>query len=69
MKSIYLLYLLIAIISNLTITTLNYRRAVSGRSDFMAYNNFPEVYHGQGITKPPFSGGERVVTGQGINTI
>lgn len=48
-----------------TVTRLNYRMAVSGRSDFFAYNNFPEVYHGQGISKAAFSGGERPVTGQG----
>jgi hypothetical protein len=43
--------------------------AVPVRSDFLAYHRFPEVYHGQGITTPPFSGGERAVAGQGINTI
>ena len=37
-----------------TVTPLNYRMAVSGRSDFPAYHNFPEVYHGQGITTAPF---------------
>nr|QUW43695.1 hypothetical protein [Klebsiella pneumoniae] len=37
-----------------TVTQLNYRMAVSGRSDFFAYNNFPEVYHGQGISKASF---------------
>ena len=51
-----------------TVTLLNYRMAVSGRSDFFAYNNFPEVYHGQGISKAAFSGGERPVTGQGRDT-
>ena len=51
-----------------TVTRLNYRMAVSGRSDFFAYNNFPEVYHGQGISKAAFSGGERPVTGQGRDT-
>ncbi|HAE4776234.1 TPA: hypothetical protein MJA80_24720 [Klebsiella pneumoniae] len=56
-------------ISHETVTPLNYRMTVSGRSDFPAYHNFPEVYHGQGITTPPFSGGERAVAGQGINTI
>jgi hypothetical protein len=40
--------------------------AVPVRSDFLAYHRFPEVYHGQGITTPPFSGGERAVAGQGI---
>jgi hypothetical protein len=48
-----------------TVTPLNYRMAVSGRSDFPAYNNFPEVYHAHGISKAPFSGGERAVTGRG----
>jgi hypothetical protein len=41
---------------------------VSRRSDFPEYSNFPEVYHGEGITTPPFSGAEWPVTGQGINT-
>ena len=30
--------------------------AVSGRSDFLAYHNFPEVYHGGEISKAVFSG-------------
>ncbi|MDU2030731.1 MAG: hypothetical protein E6724_24570, partial [Escherichia coli] len=47
---------------------LNYRRAVPVRSDFPAYHNFPEVYHGEGITTPPFSGADRAVTVQGSNT-
>lgn len=55
-------------ISHETVTLLNYRMAVSGRSDFLAYHNFPEVYHGQGISKAAFSGGERPVTGQGRDT-
>ena len=42
--------------------------AVSGRSDFLLIHNFPEVYHGQGITTPPISGAGRPVTGEGINT-
>nr|AVX49925.1 hypothetical protein [Escherichia coli] len=42
--------------------------AVPVRSDFLSYHNFPEVYHGQGISKAPFSGVERAVTGQGVNT-
>jgi hypothetical protein len=33
-----------------------------------AFTKFPEVYHGQGISKAPFSGGERAVTGQGRDT-
>lgn len=47
---------------------LNYRMVVSGRSDFLVYTKFPEVYHAHGITTPPFSGGDRTVTGQGLNT-
>ena len=35
---------------------LNYRMTVSGRSDFLAYHNFPEVYHGGEISKAAFSG-------------
>ncbi len=53
------------VIRHETVTQLNYRMAVSGRSDFFAYNNFPEVYHGQGISKAAFSGGERPVAGRG----
>ena len=56
------------VIRHETVTQLNYRMAVSGRSDFLAYHNFPEVYHGQGITTPPFYGGERAVAGQGYDT-
>ena len=56
------------VIRHETVTQLNYRMAVSGRSDFFAYNNFPEVYHGQGISKAAFSGGERQVTGEGRDT-
>ena len=44
------------IISSLITTPLNYRMAVSGRSDFLAYSNFPEVYHGGEISKAAFSG-------------
>ncbi|STW81041.1 Uncharacterised protein [Klebsiella pneumoniae] len=51
-----------------TVTRLNYRMTVSGRSDFPAYNNFPEVYHAHGISKAAFSGGERAVTGEGRDT-
>jgi len=36
--------------------------AVSGRTGFMAYNNFPEVYHGGKISKAPLSAAERQVT-------
>ena len=38
------------------------------RSDFYAIAQFPEVYHGQGISKAGFSGGEGAVTGQGRET-
>jgi len=41
---------------------------VSVRSDFLAFNNFPEMYHDHGISKAPFSEVERAVTGQGVNT-
>lgn len=62
-----------AIITSLIITThiathVNYRMAVPGGSDFLAYLNFPEVYHAHEITTPPFYGGERAVAGQGRNT-
>jgi hypothetical protein len=56
------------IISSHIATPLNYRMAVPAGSDFLHIYRFPEVYHGQGITTLPFSGGERAVTGQGINT-
>lgn len=55
-------------ISHETVTPLNYRMTVSGRSDFPTYNNFPEVYHAHGISKAAFSGGERAVTGEGRDT-
>lgn len=55
--------------SNQIATSLNYRAAVSVRSDFFDISTFPEVWHAHGITSPPFSGGERAGTGQGINTI
>jgi len=47
------------IISSHINTLLNYRMAVPFRSDFLAYKKFPEVYHGEGITTPPFSGVQR----------
>ena len=47
---------------------INYRIAVPVRSDFYAIAQFPEVYHGQGITTPPFSGAERPISGQGRDT-
>ncbi|OZP61326.1 hypothetical protein EKN26_19170 [Enterobacter bugandensis] len=56
------------IISRNIATPVNYRRTVSGRSDFPAYHNFPEMYHAHGITTPHFSGAAHPVTGQGINT-
>jgi hypothetical protein len=37
-------------------------------SDFSRFMKFPEVYHGQGISKAAFSGGEQAVTGQGRDT-
>nr|BBI29085.1 hypothetical protein [Klebsiella pneumoniae] len=40
----------------------------SGGSEFLRITKFPEVYHGQGISKAAFSGGERPVTGQGRDT-
>jgi hypothetical protein len=56
------------IISRLIATLLNYRMTVPVRSDFSVISPFPEVYHGQGISKAAFSGGEQAVTGQGRNT-
>ncbi|PLJ06930.1 hypothetical protein B6J59_28080 [Klebsiella pneumoniae] len=55
-------------ISNETVTALNYRTAVLAGSDFSRLMKFPEVYHAHGITTPSFSGGERAVTGLGVNT-
>ena len=43
------------IISSHIATRLNYRMAVSVRSDFLAYFNFPEVYHDGEISKAPLS--------------
>ena len=59
--------LMLIIISHIT-TELNYRMAVPSGSDFYRYAKFPEVYHGQGISKAAFSGGERPVAGQGRDT-
>ncbi|CCI78760.1 unnamed protein product [Klebsiella pneumoniae subsp. rhinoscleromatis SB3432] len=56
------------IISGLINTQCNYRTAVPSGSDFSRLEKFPEVYHGQGITTQPFSGGERAVTGEGMDT-
>lgn len=47
---------------------LNYLAAVLVRSDFSRSAKFSEVYHGQGITTPPFSGGEQAVAGKGGST-
>ena len=55
-------------ISHETVTPLNYRTAVPVGSDFSHFMKFPEVYHGQGISKAAFSGSERAVTGQGRDT-
>ena len=50
-------------ITSIHITTpLNYRRAVSVRSDFPEYHNFPEVYHGEGISKAAISADGQQVT-------
>ena len=56
------------ITSSHTATPLNYRTAVPYGSDFSRFTKFPEVYHGERISKAPFSGGERAVTGQGRDT-
>lgn len=53
------------IISSLITTLLNYRTAITVRSDFSVINGFPEVYRGYGISTARISGGERVVTGLG----
>ncbi|KJX16038.1 hypothetical protein SG74_23020 [Enterobacter hormaechei subsp. xiangfangensis] len=42
--------------------------AVPVRSDFLAYNDFPEVYHGDGISKAAISAAARRVTARIINT-
>lgn len=52
-----------AIISIHIATPINYRMSVPVRSDFYVIAQFPEVYHGQGITTPPVYGGERVIAG------
>ncbi|MHW95506.1 hypothetical protein D9F59_22810 [Escherichia coli] len=56
------------IISSSITTSLNYRRAVSVRSDFPEYHNFPEVYHAQEIIISLFSAPARRITGQGDGT-
>ncbi|PBN50530.1 hypothetical protein ABE93_030075 [Escherichia coli] len=56
-------------ITSIHITTpLNYRRAVSVRSDFLKYHNFPEVYHDEEIIISRFSAPARRITGQGDDT-
>ncbi len=56
------------IITILIATPLNYRTAVPSGSDFSRFTKFPEVYHGERITTPPFSGAERPISGQGRDT-
>lgn len=56
-------------ITSIHITTpLNYRRAVSVRSDFPEYHNFPEVYHAEEIIISLFSAPARRITGQEDDT-
>jgi hypothetical protein len=50
------------------ISLCNYRFTIPIGSDLLIYSNFPEVYHGEGISKAAFYGGEQAVTGPGINT-
>lgn len=57
------------IISSHIETPVNYRMTVSGRSDFLAYHNFPEVYHAREISKAAFSAAAPRVTERGKNTI
>lgn len=58
---------MLIIISHIT-TELNYRTAIPVRSDFSFISQFPEVYHGQRISKALISGVGRAVTGQGSAT-
>ena len=51
-----------------TVTLLNYLATVPSGSDFLRITMFPEVYHGQGISKAVFSAPEDRVTGQGRDT-
>ncbi|ENW5394971.1 hypothetical protein ACFLP9_004977, partial [Escherichia coli] len=61
--------IIITMITSIHITTpLNYRRAVSVRSDFPEYHNFPEVYHAEEIIISLFSAPARRITGQGDDT-
>ena len=55
------------IISHIT-TPLNYRTTVFRWSDFLSIHNFPEVYHGQGISEAVFPAPARRVTGKVHNT-
>lgn len=55
-------------ISHETVTPLNYRMTVSGRSDFSHLAKFPEVYHGQEVSEALFSAAARRVTGEGRDT-
>ena len=57
------------IISNHITTTINYRMAIPVGSEFLAYNNFPEVYHGEGISKAAMFASARRIAGQGRDTI
>ncbi|PKA32801.1 hypothetical protein CWR41_00300 [Cedecea lapagei] len=56
------------IISRHIATQLNYRIAVPVRSEFLGYNNFPEVYHAQGIIKAAISAAARRVMTRVRNT-
>lgn len=56
------------IISSHIDTPVNYRMTVTGRSGLLAYNNFPEVYHGEGINKAAFLTPARPVTEPAQNT-
>ncbi|HHM2084091.1 TPA: hypothetical protein ACRGEP_005086, partial [Klebsiella pneumoniae] len=56
------------VIRHETVTQLNYRMAIPARSDFYVIPQFPEVYHGQGISKAPKSAAARRVTGECRNT-
>ena len=56
------------ITSSHTATPLNYRTAVPFGSDFSRFTKFPEVYHGERISKAAFSGGEQAGAGQGRDT-
>ncbi|EIG95418.1 hypothetical protein EC970246_B0079 [Escherichia coli 97.0246] len=56
-------------ITSIHITTLlNYRRTISGRSDFSVIDGFSEVYHAEEIIISLFSAPARRITGQGDDT-